>query len=206
MRMISKLLIANAGAIVFAGGALAAGDNVRVLRVVMPDGSVQHVRYVGNAAPRIIVVPVERVAMPISPIDVHFVQQIQMLDRMVADMDRRMDIMHRQAAALQAHARAQMPAGKEQVRVASTGAMPAGTVRYSFVSSSNGGRSCSHSVQISSAGANQPAKVVEQSFGDCQTAGKQPVAGSQRRVRPAEVRSDVPKKPAPQMIKVRDTV
>ena len=49
--------------------------------------------------------------------------------------------------------------------------LPAGTVQYSFVSSSSGNGNCSRSVQLTSFGPDQPPKVVSQSSGDCAGVG-----------------------------------
>jgi hypothetical protein len=45
--------------------------------------------------------------------------------------------------------------------------LPPGTVSYSFVSTTNGGSTCSRSVQVNSLGSGQPPKVVSNSSGDC---------------------------------------
>lgn len=48
--------------------------------------------------------------------------------------------------------------------------LPPGTVSYSFVSTTNGGSTCSRSVQVTSLGSGQPPKVVSNNSGDCREA------------------------------------
>jgi hypothetical protein len=47
------------------------------------------------------------------------------------------------------------------------GKMPAGTMHYSFVSTSSGNGTCSRSVEMTSFGAGQQPKVIQTSSGDC---------------------------------------
>jgi len=156
MRRITKLLVAGAGALTLAGVAVAAADNAHVMKVVMPDGSVAQIRYVGDTPPQVVAVPAAQV-MPVAMAD-----PFAMMDRIAYEMDRRMDAMLQQAAAIQQAA----PNG--QLSEAALKSMPPGTVSYSYTSYSSGnGASCSQSVQVTSLGANQAPKVERQSQGDC---------------------------------------
>lgn len=156
MRKITKLLVAGAGALTLAGVAVAAADNAHVMKVVMPDGSVAQIRYVGDTPPQVVAVPAAQV-MPVAMAD-----PFAMMDRIAYEMDRRMDAMLQQAAAIQRAA----PNG--QLSEAALRSMPPGTVSYSYTSFSSGnGASCSQSVQVTSLGANQAPKVERQSQGDC---------------------------------------
>ena len=156
MRKISKLLIAGTGALTLAGVAVAAADRGHVMKVVMPDGSVAQIRYVGDTPPQVIAIPAAR-AVPVAVAD-----PFEMMDRMAYEMDRRMDAMLQQASAMQQVA----PNG--QISDSALKSMAPGTVSYSFTSYSSGdGASCSQSVQVTSLGANQPPKVERQSQGDC---------------------------------------
>lgn len=71
--------------------------------------------------------------------------------------------MLRQVAALQAQPL--HPDG--QFDLAAMGNLPAGTIRYSFVSTSSANGTCSRSVQVTSLGAGQPPKVVSNASGNC---------------------------------------
>lgn len=158
MRKITKLLLAGAGAATLAGVAVAAADNHHILNVVLPDGSVAQVRYVGNVAPQIVAVPAAET------VPVAFADPFAMMDRISYEMDRQMDAMLQQASALSQVA----PGANGQLSQAALKTLPPGTVSYSFTSYSSGnGASCSQSVQVTSLGQNQPPKVERQSQGDC---------------------------------------
>ena len=141
-----------------AGVALAAADNHHVMNVVMPDGSVAQVHYVGNVAPQVVAVPSAEV-VPVAMVD-----PFAMFDRISYEMDRQMGAMLQQAAAV-AHA---APGANGQLSDAALKSLPPGTVSYSFTSYSSGnGASCSQSVQVTSLGQNHAPKVERQSQGDC---------------------------------------
>ncbi|WP_404711203.1 hypothetical protein [Sphingomonas sp. MMS24-J13] len=159
MRTVTKLLLAGVGAAALASVAIAA-DRTHVLNVVMPDGSVAQVHYVGDVAPRVVAMP----AADLVPVAMTNDSPFAMFDRISAEMDAQMDAMMRQASALTTAA----PAAGGQLSDAALKSLPAGTVSYSFTSFSSGnGASCSQSVQVTSLGANQAPKVVRQDSGDC---------------------------------------
>ena len=158
MRTSLKLLLAG-GALAMAGVAVAA-DRTHVLNVAMPDGSIAHIRYVGDVAPRVVVAPAADV-MPVAFIGE--ASPFAMFDRVAAQMDAQMDAMLHQVSALSA-----APLTGGGVSEAALKSAPAGTVSYSFTSFSSGnGASCSQSVQVTSLGTNQAPKVERQSAGDC---------------------------------------
>lgn len=158
MRKISKLLIAGAGAVAVAGIATAAADRNHILNVVLPDGSIAQVHYSGDVAPRVVMAP------EAAPIAFVAADPFAMMDRMSYAMDRQMDAMLQQAAAIAQAA----PGANPQLSQAALDRLPPGTVSYSFTSYSSGnGAGCSQSVQVTSLGGNQPAKVERQSQGDC---------------------------------------
>jgi hypothetical protein len=164
MRTKGKAVLALISTFAIAGAAVAAGkaEKFHNLMLALPDGSVQHIRYSGDVEPQILFEPVSSQLMPVSLIDA-FDAPFAELDRMVAEMNRQSDAMLRQAALLGAQA-ANGKAGVNQAVIAN---MPAGSVSYSFFSSSNGNDSCSQSLQVTSYGAGQKPKVVSQSSGDC---------------------------------------
>ena len=160
MRTATKLLLAGAGLVAAAGAAVAASDKAHVMNVALPDGSVAHIRYVGDVAPRIVVAP------PADAMPVAFVaaDPFAMFDRISWEMDRQMGAMLQQASALSAFA----PGPDGKLSEAALKTLPAGTVSYSFASYSSGnGANCSQSVQVTSLGQNQAPKVERQSSGDC---------------------------------------
>src|SRR4051812_33127031 len=104
--MLRKSLIAAVGVAALGGAAVAAAPkaetaarDVHVLRVAMPDGSVQQVRYTGDVAPTLVFVPVRRIAAAPAAID-DMLAPLAGFDRMFAEMDREIDAMLRQAASM----------------------------------------------------------------------------------------------------------
>jgi hypothetical protein len=160
MRTLTKFLIAGAGALAIGGVAIAASNPNHVMNVVMPDGSVAHIHYVGDVAPKVDVAP-DASAVPVTFLAA---DPFAMMDRISYAMDRQMDAMLQQASMM---ARA-APAANGQLSEAALKSLPPGAVSYSFTSYSSGnGASCSQSVQVTSLGQNQAPKVVKQSQVDC---------------------------------------
>ncbi|WP_106514755.1 hypothetical protein [Allosphingosinicella deserti] len=211
MRMLTKALFAAAGSLVLAGAATAAGHPVqtvssdaKIVRVMLPDGSVQQVRYRGAVPPTLVVVPVRRVAPPISLIGDDMFAPFAMFDQIAAEMDRHMDVMLRQAAA----ARGAAAAGGARTGAApgltlTSGGQtaPAGLVSYSFSSTSVGGSTCSRSVQMVSQGEGKAPLVTEKVEGDCGAAPS--VAPPAAPPAPAAPAAAAPAKPK---IDHRDTI
>ena len=167
MRSISKLALAGLGLAALTGGA-ALAQEMHVMKVALPDGSVAHIRYAGDKPPQIAVVPaVQRIAVPIvlaQPMASPFAD----FDQVFADMDRRMAAMMQQARIL-----ASQPVDASgKLETVNLGKLPAGTVRYSFTSTTTGNGSCTQSVQYISDGSAAQPKVVSQSSGDCSAMAK----------------------------------
>ncbi|HEU4961213.1 MAG TPA: hypothetical protein VFT56_12470 [Sphingomonas sp.] len=153
----SKVLVGGLATVALAGTAVAAEHAVHTMNVALPDGSVAKVRYVGDQAPEVRIVPVAVRAMPVVMVDPAFAA----FDRMFAAMDAQTDAMMRQAAML-----ARMPAANAPLQHADLQKLPAGTVSYSYVSttSSNG---CTQTVRMTSDGSSQQPQVIRTSAGKC---------------------------------------
>ena len=146
-----------------------------VLSVALPDGTVEQIRYSGEAPPAVVFTPVRQAALPVAFSDPFDMASFADFDRIAAAMDRQMGAMLRQASTMAAQ-----PVGPDgKIDEAAFAKLPAGTVHYSFVSSSTGNGTCSRSLQVTSFGPNQQPKVVSQSSGDCARVGAPvtPVAG-----------------------------
>ena len=124
-------------------------------------GAATEKSHAAKAAPILLFVPVDQVA-PVALID-DFDAPFADFDRIMAEMDRQSDAMLRQAALLGA----QPATGGAQLDPAVLANLPAGTVSYSFISTSNGQATCSQSWQITSYGAGQKPKLVSQTSGNC---------------------------------------
>ena len=175
MRLMSKVLVGGLATMALAGTAVAAEHAVHTMNVALPDGSVAKVRYIGDRAPQVRIVPVAVTPMPVVMIDPTFAA----FDRMFAAMDAQTDAMMRQAAML-----AQMPATDAPLQHADMQKLPAGAVSYSYVSttSSNG---CTQTVRMTSDGSRQQPQVIRTSAGTCDGA----------KVSPAVADSAAPAKP-----------
>ena len=91
-----------------------------------------------------------------------------MFDRIAAAMHGQTEMM------MQAHALQHEPNALGQINLARFGALPAGTMSYSFSSTSTGSGTCSRSVQVTSLGSGQQPKVVSKTSGDCDGAARAP--------------------------------
>jgi hypothetical protein len=170
MNLFSKIALAGVGTVALAGSALAAERAMHVMNVNLPDGSVAHVRYFGDVAPKVELVPVAD-AVPIALVDPR--AAFAGFDQMFADFDRQQAEMMQHVAAMQQQAVA-VPAGGKLDQAAMKTLPNGGTVSYSYTAYSSGGDGkggCTQSYQMTSYGNAQP-KVVSQSSGDCSKAAR----------------------------------
>lgn len=147
--MIPKIILTGVGSMICASAAVAGERDLHVMNVTMPDGTVRQLAYKGDVPPRLIVVPVRVVVAPRAVAAAQRRAQLARLDRMRMNIDRQMAAMMRQAASKSARA-------------------PAGTISYSYVSTStHGAGRCTRSFRMISAGRGQQPKMIAQSSGDC---------------------------------------
>lgn len=185
MRKLHAALLAAGGLVLAAGAAQAhAGANVQaaplnVMNVVLPDGSTAQVRYKGDVAPRIVMVPVgvRRAALD---------DPLARLERVSAMMQARHEAMMRQMAAMQR--RAMQQGFAQPGRVVVSGNLPAGSYSYTVVSSTSG-NGCTQTVRWNSDGSSQEPRVTRTSAGDCSAVRKHgpavPVAAPAKPAAPA---------------------
>jgi hypothetical protein len=183
MRMIPKIILAGLASLASAGAAAAAQPDVHILNVRLPDGSVQQVRYRGDVPPRFIAVPIRVRPAPVA-------NPFAAMERMRAEMDRRMEAMMRLAARGEA-------AGPGVTMVSTGRALPPGTVSYSSVTTSNGAATCTRSVRVVSMGPDEPARVERTSAGDCATAASAPSPKAKPPQAPRSVKPREAPKPRP---------
>lgn len=175
MNLFSKIALAGVGTVALAGSALAAERAMHMMNVNLPDGTVAHIRYFGDVAPRVELVPVsaEQGALPVALVDPR--AAFAGFDQLFADMDRQQDAMLRQVASMQRQAAA-VPTGGKIDQAAAKNLPAGGSVTYSFTSYSSGGDGkgggCTRSYQQTSYGNGAQPKVISQSSGDCSTAPK----------------------------------
>jgi hypothetical protein len=197
MRLSRKagFLLISSCALASAAVAGVAAEELHVMTIALPDGSVEHIRYSGDVAPKVVFVPVSAVS-PVALFD-SFDAPFAAMDRMMAEMDRQHAAMMREVALLSA----QPDGGMAQPNLVAASQMPAGSVSYSFISTSNGRESCSQSWQITSNGAGQKPRMISQSSGNCATASHKsaPAVRSQ----PAPVVRTQPSEPLRQLLPVK---
>ena len=84
-------------------------------------------------------------------------------------MHRQTEMMMQQVGAMQ-----HVPNALGKIDLAGFGTLPAGTMSYSFSSTSTDNGTCSRSVQVTSLGSGQQPKVVSKTSGDCDGAAWAP--------------------------------
>lgn len=185
MRKIRTAVLAGAAALCVAGTAVAASNQNHVMTVDLPDGSVARIEYQGDVAPKVKIDPSMRFA-PARFADSFDAAPFAMFDRIFADMDR-------QAAAMMRQAQTVAPVdGDGKPDLAAFGTLPAGTVSYRFVSTSDGNRFCSRSWQWTSQGSGQQPKLVTASAGDCDGAAPAKGAAAPAKAVPEHQRASGP--------------
>jgi hypothetical protein len=151
--------LALAGTAFAATGKSAPSKN-HVMNVALPDGSVAHVEYVGDIAPKVTIEPRAFGGFAWAPMAM---PSFAGFDRMIEQMNRESEAMMRQAQEM-AH---QPPAGLASKYIASYGNMPSGATSTTIVSYSNGGQTCTRTTEAVSQGVGKPPKVTSSLTGDC---------------------------------------
>jgi hypothetical protein len=163
MRKALGFIAAGLGVVTLAGAATAAGKDMHVMTVPLPDGSTAKIEYAGNIAPKVSVTPA-----PMTSIFAPF----GMFDRSAFDMQRQIDAMMRQVSEM-----ARQPiAGTPGLNVAAYGNAPAGANSVTIVTTSNGTQTCTRRTDVTSEGVGKAPKVVSSVSGDCGAAAAPKVA------------------------------
>lgn len=152
--------MAGAAALALAGAAIAAKPQTHVMDVPLADGSIVHVEYAGDVAPKISLAAPRPAAagnwaMPALPSFAGF-------DRMIEQMNRETEAMIRQAQQME-----RQPAAGAAPYVASFGNVPAGATSTTVVSVSNGSGTCTRTTETVSQGPGKPPKVTTNVTGNC---------------------------------------
>lgn len=168
MRKLHAALLAAGGAALVAGTAYAAGK-INTMNVALPDGSIAQIRYEGDVAPKVAIVPVEAGANDTFANGTFANDPFAELERMSAMM--------RQVADMQQRAQRQILAaqqgrggGQPGQIVVSTNA-PAGSYSFTSVTTTSAG-GCTETVQYRSDGSGAEPKVTRASSGDCSAVSK----------------------------------
>ncbi len=174
MRPLRKAMLAGAAAITLAGLAgLAAAEikNAHVLDVRLPDGSLAHIRYVGDTPPTVSFAPAPMALSILSPASDPFGpgSPFAALEQISRAMDRQADAMLREASAQSRLAFT----GPDLMRVDAAD-LPPGARGFSMVSTFSGDGVCTRSVEYRSQGDGKPQQVVTRTSGACAPDEKPP--------------------------------
>ena len=167
MRFTRKTIIAGVAALSLAGAAYAAEQHAKVMKVQLPDGSVEEIHYTGDVAPKVVFAPVATVD-PASMFEAAFGADsvFAQMEQMEAQMMAQHQAMMQQAAAMAAQAPA---AGANGVQMTSAGETPAGA-SYTYISTSTTQNGCTQTIEISSKAGDKASQVHKTSAGDCTAA------------------------------------
>jgi len=159
VRKLSGIAI-GAAAVALAGAAAAAPSNTHKMDVALPDGSVAHIQYVGNVAPKVTIAPRPMADAAADAWGMPF-PSFAGFDRMIEQMQRQSQQMMQQAQAL-----SRGPAGAAPY-IASYANMPAGQTSTTVVSISQDGSTCTRSTEVVSQGPGKAPKVTSSVSGQC---------------------------------------
>lgn len=175
MRKIHAFLTAGAMALPLATASAFAGENPKVnqMTVRLPGGGVAQIEYTGDTPPKVVIGqadPIFDAFWGVPPL-VRFGPPAADFDRLQQALERRVEAILRDARALRAGA------PEATIRVGN-GGVP-GSFSYSFMSSSSDGKTCTHSVRITTPADGGKPKVVEQTSGDCADQNVKPKSSSE---------------------------
>ena len=166
------LMGAAALAMLGAGAAHAATNELHTMKVDAPDGTVVHVQYSGDVAPRVEFVPadeVQRTRMPIMADPFVQMERISaMMDAQMHAMMQRAAVLRQQAALMQQNAIA-AGAGTHNPGFTVVGNMPEG-MHVTYYSSTTSADGCTRTVSYSSDGSGASPKVVQAASNTCDAA------------------------------------
>lgn len=174
MRPLHIATLAGASAIALAGlagWAVAEINDAHTLDVRLPDGSLAHIRYVGDTPPAVSFAPAPMALSILSPASDAFGHgsPLAALEQISQAMDRQADAMLREAGAQSRLAFT----GSDLMRV-DVGKLPPGAQGFSMVSTLPGDGVCTRSVEYRSQGGGKPRQVVTRTSGACTADEKRP--------------------------------
>lgn len=199
MRMPRRKYLIGATALVAlaAGVAEAASARLHTMKVNAPDGSVIHVAYTGDVAPKVDIVPADA----LMPADVPVMADpFARMEQISAMMDARMNEMMQRAAFMQQQARQMQQHAVETGQVtqvapgvtlvSSRGSVPKG-MHVTYYSSATDVNGCTRSVSYSSDGSGAAPKMTQAASDGCDA------ARSNTRTMPAKAEKPAAEHPAP---------
>lgn len=166
MRKLPEAVLAGIASLVVAGTAVAASRDMHSMNVSMPDGTVAHILYHGDVAPKVRLEP----AQTEMPVLKGFDWPLSSFDRLSAELDRQATLMFRQAAEL---SKVPWQDGSTLQNLASVNGLPGGSMDYYEATTTTTNGSCTRTVHMTSTGPNQAPKVNASVSGNCATDSRQ---------------------------------
>ena len=160
------------GLAAFGPAALAKDPPTHEMTIQLPGGGTEIIRYVGNVAPKVSFAEAPFGMEWLAPVTFGFDPSIAALDRIAADMNRRMDAFWRQA---QAMANGSAKGDLSQAALQDLG--PGGSA-YSVVSQSFGNNICTRMTEITASTDGGKPRVVSRTSGNCDAGPGRATAGS----------------------------
>jgi hypothetical protein len=152
-----------------AGWAAAGIKNAHVLDMRLPDGSLAHIRYIGDTPPTVSFAPAPMALSSLSSDP--DLAPLTALERTTETLDRQVDAIFRQFNGWSA-----MALGDPDLTQVGLGS-PNGDVQgFSMVSTMSGNGVCTRSVRYRSLGAGKPPQVVTRISGDCAAGQDKPAS------------------------------
>ncbi|MFT4057656.1 MAG: hypothetical protein QM681_24345 [Novosphingobium sp.] len=165
MRMPPRKYLIGAAvlALLGAGAAEAASAKLHTMKVDAPDGTVVHVQYTGDVAPRVQFVPAEAMEKADMPV---MADPFAHMEQISAMMDAQMSAMMQRAALTQQHMTAASADGAATPGLTMVGDMPKGA-HVMYYSSSTDASGCTRSVSYSSDGSGAQPKMTQAASDGC---------------------------------------
>jgi len=160
VRRLPAFALSAVAAAALAGTAVAAAPKSHVMNVALPDGSVAHIEYLGDVAPKVKIDPRPMADAAADGWGMPF-PSFAGFDRMIEQMQRQSQQMMQQAQEM-SHQRA-----GAAPYIAAYGNMPAGQTSTTVVSISNNGSTCTRSTEVVSQGPGKAPKVTSNVSGQC---------------------------------------
>jgi hypothetical protein len=160
MQALHKVLLA--AGLTLAGTAAWAENkvpSVHEMSVQLPSGAVERIQYTGNVPPKVIIGSAPFEAFWSSPIGFGIDSSFARLERISAEMNRRMEQLFRRAST-------QWP-DQQTINASTLRGLPPGTTGYSWTVTSTGDGYCTHMLQITSPANGGKAQVVSNTSGNC---------------------------------------
>jgi hypothetical protein len=162
MHKLRTAVLSGVTMLAVAGAALAAGRDMQVMKVGLPDRLIANIEYKGDVAPEVTVAKASSV-LPGSVFDAFDIAPFAAFDRIAASMNQDMEAMIYEIGAFQPAP----PSQASKIDLAALSNFPLGTVHYQVITAREGGSTCSRFVEVTYYGPDRTPKVVSDNSENC---------------------------------------